>query len=322
MGLGGGVGDGELEASGGTAGWGHMMSFNFSGQNSQSQTEGGEASLSLALGVEGFEVLLPVVCGHQLTSILQSCWLSDIDWRRLIFIPTLSLWHTHTLSLFLSLSLSLSLQKYTHQHSSWWTGWHPQSAPVSACPFCCSAMDYSNHSIIQEAGLEAGVAHGVQKEKGLLIDPWAVVVKTSEGPASLLPVKRLLQKAACHHLIYDNQVQLFMGQVSHLTAHWLKVIDSDGGAGGSAILTKVALAVISCKLLDELSFSHIQLMLVWNWTPFFIAVVKQHCIVMKMNREMIILSQNDKRKIGEKNFVDFSAPSCKIIFSCKWSVFS
>ena len=83
-------------------------------------------------------------------------------------------------------------------------------------------MDSSNHSICHEAGLnglKAPVAHGVEEKEGLLADPGAIVVEDGKRSASLLLTECLRREAASHHLTHDHQIQLVMGQVSHLTAY-------------------------------------------------------------------------------------------------------
>ena len=65
-------------------------------------------------------------------------------------------------------------------------------------------MDPRYHSIGHKAGLEARVAHAVEKEEGLLADPDAVVMEDGEGSSSLLLPEGLRREAARHHLTHDN----------------------------------------------------------------------------------------------------------------------
>ena len=111
----------------------------------------------------------------------------------------------HSHSLFISpLSLSLSLPPDDHTPTDELDNIPDllQCQPVLPTAFHYGAL----HLPWCPLGLK--VAHGVEKEEGLQVDPRAVVVKDIEGPASLLPTEHILQEAACHHLTHDTQVQL------------------------------------------------------------------------------------------------------------------
>ena len=55
-----------------------------------------------------------------------------------------------------------------------------------------------------------------------------------------------------------------MGQLSHLAAHRVKVLNSDGGAARTLLGPKVTLAAVVYKLLNETLFSFIKFTLIYG----------------------------------------------------------
>jgi len=78
---------------------------------------------------------------------------------------------------------------------------------------------YSSGEIASFDGFTSAISNAMEEQKCLLADLHSLVVEDSVGLASLLlSVWGCLPgKAASHHLTHDNQVQLVMGQLCHLT---------------------------------------------------------------------------------------------------------
>ena len=76
---------------------------------------------------------------------------------------------------------------------------------------------------------------------------------------NLLPFSPFLHTI---HSVFFYRTLFVMGHLQHLTLHSLVVLNSDGGAAWAFVWTQVALSAISYKLLDEVFFSIIHLVLV------------------------------------------------------------
>ena len=182
----------------------------------------------------------------------------------------------HSVSPLLSLSMHAHTHTHTHTHTCTQTYTHLYSCIYTVHDELNNILDLVLSFLLlftvlprtrgstpfAEDGLdrlETPVAHSMEEQDGLLADPCTTVMEDAERSTSLLHPERLRWKATCHHLTYDNLIQLIMGQVSPLTAHCLQVIHSagDGQRARTVVGTKVTLAVISYKLLHKLLFCNI-----------------------------------------------------------------